>query len=99
MREQLAARGWDVFWRLRGARFLIARPLSTSCTEAVATSRLLPSRTRRTRRRILSLLRAGARDYVVKDNLFRLPSAIQRELLEAEGRRQRKRSRPSCSRR
>jgi two-component system cell cycle sensor histidine kinase/response regulator CckA len=40
---------------------------------------------------ILSLVRAGARDYVMKDNLARLPSAVDRELREAEGRRQRKR--------
>lgn len=40
---------------------------------------------------ILEMLRAGARDYVMKDNLARLPSAVERELNEAEGRRQRKR--------
>jgi two-component system cell cycle sensor histidine kinase/response regulator CckA len=39
---------------------------------------------------ILTALRAGARDYVMKDNLGRLPSAIGREILEAEGRRQRR---------
>lgn len=40
---------------------------------------------------ILQMLRAGARDYVMKDNLARLPSAIEREMNEAEGRRHRKR--------
>lgn len=40
---------------------------------------------------ILTLLRAGARDYVMKDNLARLPSSVDRELREAENRRQRKR--------
>jgi signal transduction histidine kinase len=40
---------------------------------------------------ILALLRAGAGDYVMKDNLARLPSSIDREIREAEGRRQRKR--------
>ncbi|HVW85996.1 MAG TPA: response regulator, partial [Bryobacteraceae bacterium] len=40
---------------------------------------------------ILSLLRAGAHDYVMKDNLARLPAAVEREIREAEGRRQRKR--------
>ncbi len=39
---------------------------------------------------ILTLLRAGAGDYVMKDNLARLPSAIDREIREAEGGRQRK---------
>ncbi len=40
---------------------------------------------------VLALLRAGARDYVLKDNLARLPSSIQRELREREDRRQRNR--------
>ena len=35
-------------------------------------------------------MRFGARDYVMKGNLFRLVSAIERELREAESRRQRK---------
>ena len=39
---------------------------------------------------ILELLRAGARDYVMKDNLARLPSAVERTVNEADGRRQRK---------
>ncbi len=39
---------------------------------------------------ILDLVRAGARDYVMKDNLARLPSAVDRELREAEGRRERR---------
>jgi DNA-binding response OmpR family regulator len=38
---------------------------------------------------ILSLLRAGAGDYVMKGNLARLPSAIEREIRNAEGRSQR----------
>jgi signal transduction histidine kinase len=40
---------------------------------------------------ILTLLRGGAGDYVMKDNLARLPSSVEREIREAEGRRQRKR--------
>jgi signal transduction histidine kinase len=40
---------------------------------------------------ILTLVRAGAGDYVMKDNLARLPSAVQREIREAEGRKHRKR--------
>jgi signal transduction histidine kinase len=40
---------------------------------------------------ILTLLRAGAGDYVMKDNLARLPSSVDREIREAEGRRQRQR--------
>ena len=40
---------------------------------------------------ILALLRAGAGDYVMKDNLARLPSSVEREIREAEGKRQRKR--------
>jgi signal transduction histidine kinase len=40
---------------------------------------------------ILTMLRAGAGDYVMKDNLARLPSAVDREIREAEGRRHRKR--------
>jgi signal transduction histidine kinase len=39
---------------------------------------------------LIALLRAGAGDYVLKDNLVRLPSAIDREIREAEGRRHRK---------
>jgi PAS domain S-box-containing protein len=37
-------------------------------------------------------LRAGARDFVSKDNLSRLCSAVQREVTEAEGRRERRRA-------
>jgi signal transduction histidine kinase len=40
---------------------------------------------------ILSIVRAGARDYVMKDNLARLPSAVEREIAEAEARRQHRR--------
>jgi len=40
---------------------------------------------------ILNLLRAGAGDYVMKGNLARLPSAVQREIRNAEGRLQRQR--------
>jgi two-component system cell cycle sensor histidine kinase/response regulator CckA len=40
---------------------------------------------------ILEMVRSGARDYVMKDNLARLPSAIDRELREAEGRKDRRR--------
>src|ERR1700722_5773197 len=40
---------------------------------------------------ILTLIRAGAGDYVMKDNLTRLASSVQREIREVEGRRQRKR--------
>lgn len=35
-------------------------------------------------------MKAGANDYVMKDNLVRLGPAVQRELREAEGRRQRR---------
>jgi PAS domain S-box-containing protein len=37
-------------------------------------------------------MRLGARDYIMKDNLPRLASAVERELKEAETRRQRKRA-------
>lgn len=40
---------------------------------------------------ILATLRAGARDYVMKANLARLPTAIKRELREAASRKQHKR--------
>jgi putative two-component system response regulator len=39
----------------------------------------------------VELLRAGANDYVLKDRLARLPSAVQRAATEAEGRRERMR--------
>jgi putative two-component system response regulator len=39
----------------------------------------------------VQLIRAGANDYVLKDRLARLPSAVQRAVTEAEGRRERKR--------
>lgn len=38
----------------------------------------------------VELMKAGAHDYVMKDNLARLLPAVQRELGEAEGRRQRR---------
>lgn len=37
-------------------------------------------------------MKAGAQDYIMKDNLARLTSAIERELREAEGRRERRRA-------
>jgi signal transduction histidine kinase len=37
-------------------------------------------------------MRAGAHDYVMKDNLARLGPAVERELREAEGRRERRRA-------
>ena len=40
---------------------------------------------------ILTIVRAGARDYVMKDNLARLPSAIEREIGQAEARKQHRR--------
>jgi two-component system cell cycle sensor histidine kinase/response regulator CckA len=40
---------------------------------------------------ILTLLHAGAGDYVMKDHMARLPSAVERGIREAEGRRHRKR--------
>lgn len=40
--------------------------------------------------RAVEILRAGAHDYVMKDNLTRLPPALERELRDAEVRRARK---------
>lgn len=37
-------------------------------------------------------MKAGAQDYIMKDNLARLNSAIERDLREAEGRRERRRA-------
>jgi signal transduction histidine kinase len=41
--------------------------------------------------RAVEVMRAGAHDYVFKDNLSRLPLAIERELREADNRRERRR--------
>lgn len=38
------------------------------------------------------MMRAGAQDYVTKENMVRLCLAIEREFREAEGRRERKRA-------
>jgi PAS domain S-box-containing protein len=43
-------------------------------------------------------LRLGARDYIMKDNLHRLASAVERELKEAESRCQRKRAEEAAAR-
>jgi PAS domain S-box-containing protein len=40
----------------------------------------------------IQLLRSGARDYFIKDNLLRLGAAIERELEEADNRRSRRRA-------
>lgn len=40
----------------------------------------------------VAMMRAGAQDYVAKENMARLCPAIERELREAEGRRERKRA-------
>lgn len=40
----------------------------------------------------VAAMKAGAHDYVMKDNLARLGPAVERELREAEGRRERRRS-------
>jgi PAS domain S-box-containing protein/putative nucleotidyltransferase with HDIG domain len=39
----------------------------------------------------VTMMKAGAHDYVMKDNLARLVPAVERELREAEGRRERRR--------
>ncbi|MDQ2898294.1 MAG: response regulator [Acidobacteriota bacterium] len=38
---------------------------------------------------VVEAMRAGARDYLMKDNLTRLPAVIERELVEVEARRER----------
>jgi PAS domain S-box-containing protein len=40
----------------------------------------------------VTAMKAGAQDYLSKDNLTRLPAAIERELGDAEGRRERRRA-------
>jgi DNA-binding NtrC family response regulator len=40
----------------------------------------------------VAAMSAGASDYVMKDNLARLPAAVERELVEAEVRRERRRA-------
>jgi PAS domain S-box-containing protein len=40
----------------------------------------------------VAMMKAGAHDYVIKDNLARLVPAVERELREAEGRRERQRA-------
>ena len=40
----------------------------------------------------VSAMKAGAQDYIMKDNLARLNTAIERELREAQGRRERRRA-------
>src|SRR5579884_3677390 len=42
--------------------------------------------------RAVKVMRLGAQDYIMKDRLARLPPAIERELHEAENRRQRRRA-------
>ncbi|MDQ6708147.1 MAG: response regulator, partial [Acidobacteriota bacterium] len=39
---------------------------------------------------VVEAMRAGARDYLMKDNLTRLPVVIERELVEADARRERR---------
>jgi PAS domain S-box-containing protein len=46
----------------------------------------------------VSAMRSGAHDYVMKDNLARLNTAIERELREAENRRERRRAREELRR-
>jgi PAS domain S-box-containing protein len=46
----------------------------------------------------VSAMRAGAHDYFMKDNLARLNTAIERELREAENRRERRRAREELRR-
>lgn len=41
----------------------------------------------------VQILKAGAQDYVLKDHLTRLPAAIEREIREAEGRKEQRRMR------
>ncbi|SCZ54714.1 PAS domain S-box protein [Thiohalomonas denitrificans] len=41
---------------------------------------------------VINTIHAGAHNYIMKDNLARLNSAVERELGEAEGRRQRRRA-------
>ena len=91
MRDALAARKWDVvlsdyslpqFDCPHALRVLIETGLDIPFIALSGTVN---------EEAILNLVRSGARDYVMKDNLARLPSAIDRELREAEGRRERRR--------
>jgi signal transduction histidine kinase/ActR/RegA family two-component response regulator len=90
-RAALASGAWDVIlsdYSLPGFRcedaLRIARE-SDGNTPFIALSGAVDEET------ILNLLRAGAGDYVMKGNLARLPSAVEREIRNAEGRSQRQR--------
>ncbi len=91
MRDALAARKWDVvlsdyalprFDCRHALRVLVETGLDIPFIALSGTVN---------EEAILELVRSGARDYVMKDNLARLPSAIERELREAEGRKERRR--------
>ncbi|MGD1071277.1 MAG: response regulator [Bryobacteraceae bacterium] len=91
LREQVAAGGWDVILADSAFPGLSCHAVLEILGASGLDIPLIALSDTANEETILDLLRAGARDYVAKDNLFRLPSAIQRELVEAEGRRQRKR--------
>ena len=83
LREALGARRWDIILsdyvlpRFSCERALEVVRESGLDIPCIALSGTVNEET------ILSVLRSGARDYVMKDNLARLPSAVGRELKEA----------------
>jgi signal transduction histidine kinase len=91
LREALASQSWDVILSdYRLPRFSCQAALR-ALQESGADIPFIALSGTGNEETILDLVRAGACDYVMKDNLARLPSAIEREMREAEGRRQRKR--------
>jgi signal transduction histidine kinase len=91
MRDALAARKWDVVLSDYALpRFDCRRALQVLVETGLDIPFIALSGTVN-EEAILELVRSGARDYVMKDNLARLPSAIDRELREAEGRKERRR--------
>ena len=93
MRAALTKQGWDIvisdyvlpgFSGLAALKILHDLDLDIPCL--IVSGKI-------TEETAVSAMKAGAKDYIMKDNLKRLGPAIQRELVEAEGRRQHNRTR------
>ncbi len=92
MREALAARAWDAIicdFSMPGfgaAAALDELRLSGQDLPFILVSGTIPDQT------AVALMRHGAHDYILKDNLARLVPATQREIKEASERRERRRT-------
>ncbi len=98
MRAALAEAPWDVVLSDHSLPGFGAGEALALCREADPDLPFLVVSGTIGEERAVEMMRAGARDYILKDSLARLAPAIERELLEAGNRRARRKAEQAASR-